>query len=91
MERVIEIDNNDELYINMLMEHKLASKTYLDDMYNSLKLFLWRIFSSDRDAAYRRLQHYIAKQHDTHLSEFHNFHNSRLYKVFRKFNIGNKN
>lgn len=85
VERVKEIDNNDELYINMLMEHKFVTETYLDELYNSLKSFLWRIFSQEKESAYRRLRHYIAKEHETNLNGFNGFYNSKLYKIHRKF------
>lgn len=85
VERVIEIDKNDELYINMLMEHKFITNTYIDDMYKALKSFLWRIFSQEKDDAYRRLRHYIAKEHETNLKNYNNIHDTFLFKIQHKF------
>lgn len=84
VERIIEIDNDDNLYIHMLMEDKFISETYLDDMMDSFKSFLWRIFSEDRDDAYRRIRHYIAKEHNDNLLKFNQFNNSRLYLLHQK-------
>lgn len=84
VERIREIDSNDDLYIRMLMEHKFITETYFEDMLNELKAFLWRIFSSDRDDAYRRMRHYIAKNHDDNLRSFHQFTGSKLYRLHRR-------
>lgn len=84
VERVKEIDNDDELYIKMLMEHKFVTETYLDELYESLKQFLWRIFKSDKDDAYRRLRCYIAREHNENLKSFNSFHGSKLYRIHRK-------
>lgn len=84
LERVAEIDQNDELYIKMLMEPKLISWDYLDKMYTGLQEFLWRIFSQDRDTAYRRLRHYAPAEHEFHLNEYRKLHKSFLYRVYRK-------
>lgn len=83
-ERVIEIDNNDELYIQMLMEHKFVTATYLEEMTNSFKAFLWRIFSTEKEEAYRRLRHYVSKFHDDNLRNFNRFSSSKLYRLQQK-------
>ena len=83
-EYVVEMDNNDELYINTLMEHKFITENYLDEMHNSFKAFLWRIFSVEKEEAYRRLRHYIAKEHDNNLRNYNSFSNSKLYKLHRR-------
>lgn len=84
VERVREIDNNDDLYINMLMEQKFITATYLDEMKTSFKSFLWRIFSVEKDEAYRRLRYYIAKDHNDNLKQFNSFSNSILYRLHNK-------
>ena len=84
VERVVEIDNNDELYINMLMEHKFITATYLEEMNAALKSFLWRIFSEDKENAYRRMRHYVAKEHNDNLRIFNRISGSKLYRLHQK-------
>ena len=82
--RVIEIDNDDERYISMLMAHKFVTATYLDEMNDGFKAFLWRIFSAGREDAYRRPRQYIAKNHEDNLKKFNSFTNSKLFLLHKK-------
>ena len=84
LQRVIEVDQNDELYLRMLMMPKFASEDYLQNMYDGLKEFLWNIVSQSPDTAYRRLKYYIQTEHENQLNEYRRFHTSILYRVHRK-------
>ncbi len=84
LDYVKKVDNDDELYIQMLMQHKLITETYLDELYQGLKEFLWRIFSEEKENAYRRLRHYIAKEHESYLKDYHSFHRSVLFRIHKK-------
>lgn len=84
IERVKQIDHDDDLYIQMLMEDKLKSEDYLDNLYNGLQEFLWAIFAQDPQSAYRRMRFYIQKEHEKYLDEYRKFHNSIEYRIFRK-------
>lgn len=82
--RVAEVDQNDELYIKMLMQPKLVSEDYLDDLYNGLKEFLLSVFSQSPEKAFRRMRFYIQKEHENFLNEYRRFHSSLEYRVFKK-------
>ena len=85
VEKVIEIDNDDEAYITMLMEPKYASETYVEDMYNGLKEFLFNIFDQEPEKAYRRCRFYSAQRHCDRLSEYAKIKQSRWYKFLCKY------
>lgn len=84
LQRVIEVDQNDELYLRMLMMPKFASEDYLKKMYDGLKDFLWSIVSQPPNTAYRRLRHYIQAEHEHRLDEYRRFHTSIFYRIHRK-------
>ena len=84
IEKVIEIDKDDEKYIKMLMAPKMISESYMDDLYNGLKEFLIRIFSQDKEHAYRRMREYIQAEHDWHLEEYNYFHKALMFRVWLK-------
>ena len=84
IERIKEVDQNDELYIKMLMEPKLISERYIDDLYEGLKEFLFSIFSQEPDKAYRRMRYYIQKDHERYLDEYRKFCKSLEYRIFKK-------
>ena len=83
VERVIEIDQDDELYLKMLMTPKLISENYLDNLYNGLREFLFRIFDQDKESAYRRLRFYAQKHHEDCLREYAQIYNSPEYHMFK--------
>ena len=84
LERVIEVDQNDNLYIQMLMEPKFVSEEYLEIIYSGLKKFLFSIFSQEPDKAFRRMRFYIQREHEEYLNEYRRFSNSFGYRLFRK-------
>ncbi len=49
LSRVIDIDNNDELYVSMLMEQKLKKLNSIDIRYEQLEKFLLTIFDRDKE------------------------------------------
>ena len=62
IEKVIEVDQDDEKYMKILMTPKLKSESYLDDLYIGLKQFLFQIFDQEKEDAYRRLRFYVHRQ-----------------------------
>lgn len=84
VERIIEVDQNDDLYLKMLMEPKFISENYLEEMYSGLKEFLFSIFLQEPENAFRRMRFYIQKEHEKCLNEYRQFSNSLGYKIFRK-------
>ena len=83
LERVIEIDRDDEQYLKMLMAPKLVSEDYLDNLYNGLRTFLYRIFDQEKEAAYRRLRFYAQKHHEDCLKEYSQFYGGPEYHMFK--------
>lgn len=69
LERIKEIDNNDEEYIKMLMEPKLLNENYYSDRYNDFKAFLYNIFDQDKEKAYRRVRDYSGRVYAEYLNE----------------------
>ena len=84
IERVIQTDQDDEKYIKMLMSPKLISDSYLDNIYDGLKQFLFHIFDQEREDAYRRLRMYIQGDHEFFLKDYSVFYGSREYKIMRE-------
>ena len=84
VERVIEVDRDDDLYIRMLMEPKMVSDDYLDNIYSGLREFLLSIFAQDPEAAFRRMRFYFQKQHEEYLKEYRRFRTSLEYRIFKK-------
>lgn len=83
IERIIQIDQNEELYIKMLMAPKLISEDYLENMYNGLKAFLFSIFDQEKNEAYRRMRYYAQKKHEDCLKEYTQLYNSAEYHLFK--------
>ena len=96
LDKIREIDNNDELYLNMLMEPKLLDENYIDKKFEELEAFLYNIFDQDKENAYRRIRHYSAKYYSDFLTEMHTVrfslpalwylklrNNTRIYSFFR--------
>ena len=82
IERIIEVDRNDDLYLHMLMAPKLISEDYLEKIYEGLKQFLFRIFDQEKDESYRRLRFYAQKHHEECLGEYAQIYDSPEYHVF---------
>ena len=76
LEKIIEIDNNKDLYIKMLMEPKLLDENYVDAKYEEFKTFLYNIFDQDKDKAYRRIRDYSAGVYLKSLKEMYLTRNS---------------
>ena len=83
LEKVVEIDQDDELYLKMLMAPKMVSEDYLDNLYDGLRSFLFRIFDQEKEAAYRRLRFYIQKYHEDCLREYTQLYGSPEYHLFK--------
>ncbi|MBR5278307.1 MAG: hypothetical protein IKU23_03475 [Clostridia bacterium] len=87
IEKVIEIDNNDDLYIDMLCENRYNIANYEEHMYEKLEAFLYNIFDQDKDMAYRRPRFYRSGEHESYLKEYNKLQNKLSYKIFKKTGI----
>ena len=83
IDKVLEVDQNDEMYLRMLMTPKLISEEYLDQLYEGLKEFLFSIFDQKKEEAYRRLRFYVQKHHEDCLQEYSRIFGSPEYHVFQ--------
>lgn len=83
VERVMQVDQDDELYLKMLIAPKLISEDYLDRLYEGLKEFLFHIFDQEKEEAYRRLRFYVQKHYEDCLREYSQLYNSPEYHAFQ--------
>lgn len=88
LERIREIDQNDELYLEMLMAQKYADKDYLKKMDTGFEIFLYKIFSQNPNEAYRRLRLYRSKMHEDFINDYRELQNNKKFKIFRKISKG---
>jgi len=87
IEKVIEIDNNDELYIEMLCQNRYNMINYEEEMYKRLEGFLYHIFDQDKDMAYRRPRFYRAGEHEAYLKEYFELQRKLSYRIYKKTGI----
>ena len=83
IERVIQVDQDDTLYLKMMAAPKLVSDDYLEKMYEGLKEFLFSIFDQEKDESYRRLRFYAQKHHEDCLRDYSLLYNSPEYHTFQ--------
>ena len=70
LEKVIEIDSNDEKYIEMLSKPKYIHNDYVQTKYDELERFLFNIFDQKPSEAFRRYKQFAAKTHEESLKEY---------------------
>lgn len=87
VKRVIEIDQNDELFVKMLSTERYLEENYENRMYHALEEYLWRIFDQSKEEAYRRPRFYRAGWHETYLKEYNKFSRSIPHRILRKLGI----
>lgn len=82
--KVIEIDQNDELYVEMLCQSRYNVINYEECMFKKLEDFLYHIFDQDKEEAYRRPRYYRSYWHESYLKEYNKSLESLPYRVVRK-------
>ncbi len=87
IEEVIKIDNDDELYVSMLIQNRYNIANYEEEMFKKLEQFLYNIFDQDKDVAYRRPRFYRAGEHESYLKEYSTLQNKLSYRIFKKFGV----
>ena len=87
LEQVKQIDNDDERYIQMLMEDEFADPDCPQKKYEELKAFLYNIFDQDKEDAYRRTRWYRSYQYERmyKYASYH-FNNWFLHGIYCFFN-----
>lgn len=76
------VDQNDQLYKQMLMEEPFADPQYPEKKYEELKQFLFHIFDQEKENAYRRNRYYIGNSYNS-MNRYMSVHfRSRFLKFF---------
>jgi len=81
---VKEIDNNDNLYKKMLMETPFITENYAIDYLKSFENFLFNIFDSEKEFAFRRHRYFGAEKDEGVRKMFNKFYGSTAYKICKK-------
>lgn len=84
MEKVIEIDNDDDLYIHILCQNRYNQMDYEAGMYKALEEFLYNIFDQDKQEAYRRPRWYYAAEHEMYLWHYNDMLGTIPFRLDRK-------
>lgn len=84
VERVIEIDKHDDLYVQMLCQQRYNSANYEQEMFLKLESFLFNIFDQDKSDAYRRPRFYRSYWHESYLKEYNQSLQSIPIRIARK-------
>lgn len=90
VQKVVEIDRNDDLYIHMLCQNRYNDLNYEEKKFQELSAFLFNIFDQDKEEAYRRPRFYNASRHEHYLMHFSKYSKSLPYKMdikVRDFNV----
>lgn len=90
IERVVdivrELDNDDNAYIEMLMQPKLLYDNQINKLYSDLEDFLLNIFNGDVDSAGRRIKYFRADEYEKHLNKFRIIYNKTPKFIRKLFN-----
>lgn len=70
LERVIELDQDDEKYIEMLMQNPFNEANHIERLNELLEQFLFHIVLQDHEKAYRRVREYIPLSHNNCLKNY---------------------
>ncbi len=88
IERVIEIDNNDELFLKILNEPVFVNENYISETFRNAEDFLLHIFSQPVKTARRRSRVYWPKGHEEFLVKANKTHKllygNKVYLFFKK-------
>ena len=87
IDKVIEIDKNDDLFIEMLCQYRYNNPNYDREMYHNLKEYLYSILDQDYDKAFRRPRFYRAGWHETYLKEYNKYMTKLTHRALKKLGI----
>lgn len=82
--RVIEIDSNDDLYIHMLCQNRYNTENFEAMKFKGLEEFLFHIFDQDKELAYRRPRYYRSYWHEVYLEEYNHAVDTIPFRAARK-------
>ena len=84
MNKIIEIDGDDDLYIHMLCQCRYNEIEYEHKMYKLLEGFLYNIFDQDKEEAYRRPRWYYAADYEKYLWHYNDMQGTIPWRLDRK-------
>lgn len=84
VQKVIEIDQKDDLYVHMLCQQRYNLANYEEHMFKKLEDFLFNIFDQDKEEAYRRPRFYRSYWHESYLKDYNQCLQSFPIRVTRK-------
>lgn len=87
VKRVIELDQNDDLYIEMLCQHRYVQANFEAVMLEKFTQYLYNIFDQDKEEAYRRPRYYRSQWHENYLKEFNRMQTALPYRLLRKLKL----
>ncbi len=67
VEKIIELDRNDELYLQMLRRPVFLNTQYVTNKHNAMESFLKNIIDQPIEKAYRRSRVFAAKKHNDYM------------------------
>lgn len=68
LQRIIEIDNNDALFFEILNKPVFVDSNCVNESYNKLENFLFNIFEQEKSAVYRRNRFYRGKMYEKNMN-----------------------
>ena len=84
LERIIELDNDDEQYLEMLRQPIFADPDYIENSLKKIENYLCYIFDQPIEKAYRRCRLYMPSKYEKRLIECKKLHN-RFYRRFGRW------
>ena len=84
VDRVREIDETDDLYIEMLCQPITNDPDYCHTQFENLKSFLYHIFDQSPADAFRRVRYYCAGRYERYAKEYAEWVKSPEYRVRQK-------
>ena len=69
LERIIELDNDDEKYLEMLRQPIFTNSCYVEESLSKMEAFLCSIFDQPKEKAYRRCHLYMPAEYERTLAE----------------------
>lgn len=69
IDRILEIESNDELYLEMLRQPIFNNPRYPQDKYEEVERFLCHIFDQPLDKAYRRSRYLVSTYHENFIAK----------------------
>lgn len=89
--KVIEIDRNDDLYVHMLCQHRYNVADYEERKFKGLEAFLYNIFDQTKEEAYRRPRYYRSYWHEVYLQEYNRAVYTIPFRACRKLGFWKSN